>query len=51
MVAHGGVIRAVIDHVSGGTLPREGDVLRNGSVHRFVATPGYLRLLEESPVG
>lgn len=50
VVAHGGVIRAVIDHVSGGTLPREGEVLRNGSVHRFVATPGYLRLLEESPV-
>jgi len=50
VVAHGGVIRAVIDHVSGGTLPREGEMLRNGSAHRFVATPGYLRLLEESPV-
>ncbi|WP_337006253.1 MULTISPECIES: histidine phosphatase family protein [unclassified Microbacterium] len=50
VVAHGGVIRAVIDHVSGGTLPREGEVLQNGSVHRFVAAPGYLRLLEESPV-
>jgi probable phosphoglycerate mutase len=50
VVAHGGVIRAVIDHVSGGTLPRDGQVLRNGSAHRFVATPGYLRLLEESPV-
>jgi len=50
VVAHGGVIRAVIDHVSGGTLPREGEVLRNGSAHRFVAAPGYLRLLEESPV-
>jgi probable phosphoglycerate mutase len=50
VVAHGGVIRAVIDHVSGGTLPRDGEVLRNGSAHRFVAAPGYLRLLEESPV-
>jgi probable phosphoglycerate mutase len=50
VVTHGGVIRAVIDHVSGGTLPREGDVLQNGSAHRFVASPGYLRLLEESPV-
>lgn len=50
VVAHGGVIRAVIDHVSGGTLPRNGEVLRNGSAHRFVAAPGYLRLLEESPV-
>jgi uncharacterized phosphatase len=25
-------------------------VLRNGSAHRFVAAPGYLRLLEETPV-
>ncbi len=36
VVAHGVVIRAVIDHVSGGTLPRDGEVLQNGSVHRFV---------------
>lgn len=50
VVTHGGVIRAVIDHVSGGTLPREGTVLGNGSAHRFVAAPGYLRLLDESPV-
>ena len=50
VVTHGGVIRAVIDHVSGGTLPRDGEVLRNGSAHRFVAAPGYLRLLEETPV-
>lgn len=50
VVAHGGVIRSVIDQVSGGTLPREGEMLRNGSAHRFVAAPGYLRLLEETPV-
>lgn len=50
VVTHGGVIRSVIDHVSGGTLPREGEVLRNGAAYRFVAAPGYLRLLEESPV-
>jgi uncharacterized phosphatase len=46
VVAHGGVIRALIDHVSGGTLPREGEILANGSVHRFEASPGSLRLLE-----
>lgn len=46
VVSHGGVIRALLTQVSGGTLPREGDVIRNGSVHRFVAEPGSLRLLE-----
>ncbi|KNY07074.1 histidine phosphatase family protein [Microbacterium sp. GCS4] len=48
VVAHGGVIRSLIDHVSGGTLPRVGDVLANGSVHRFEASPGSLRLLEHA---
>ncbi|MFJ4225054.1 histidine phosphatase family protein [Microbacterium sp. NPDC089695] len=48
VVAHGGVIRSLIDHVSGGTLPRVGDVLPNGSVHRFEASPGSLRLLEHA---
>lgn len=46
VVTHGGVIRALLMHVSGGTLPREGDALRNGSVHRFVSERGALRLLE-----
>jgi len=46
VVTHGGVIRALLMHVSGGTLPREGDALRNGSVHRFVAERGALRFLE-----
>ncbi|PCE13714.1 hypothetical protein AUC47_07910 [Microbacterium sp. SZ1] len=46
VVTHGGVIRSLIDHVSGGTLPRVGEVLANGSVHRFEASPGSLRLLE-----
>lgn len=45
VVTHGGVIRSLLDHASGGTLPREGDVLRNGSVHRFEAGPALLRLL------
>lgn len=48
VVTHGGVIRSLIDHVSGGTLPREGELLRNGSVHRFEASPGSLRLLEHA---
>lgn len=48
VVAHGGVIRSVIDHVSSGTLPRVGDVLANGSAHRFEASPGSLRLLESA---
>lgn len=48
VVAHGGVIRSLIDHVSGGTLPAVGDVIRNGSVTRFEASPGSLRLLEQN---
>jgi probable phosphoglycerate mutase len=50
VVAHGGVIRSVMDLVSGGTLPREGEIIRNGSAHRFEASPGSLRLLEETLV-
>jgi len=50
VVAHGGVIRSLIDHVSGGTLPRIGDVLANGSVHRFEVSPGSIRLLEQAVV-
>ncbi|UJP10951.1 histidine phosphatase family protein [Microbacterium sp. KUDC0406] len=49
VVSHGGVIRALLLHASGGTLPRAGDVLRNGSVHRFVAERGGLRLLDAVP--
>ncbi len=46
VVAHGGVIRALLDHASSGTLPPQGVPLTNGSVHRFEASPGILRLLE-----
>lgn len=46
VVSHGGVIRSLLMHVSRGTLPREGEPLRNGSVHRFVAERDSLRLLE-----
>lgn len=49
VVSHGGVIRALLLHASGGTLPRQGEPLRNGSVHRFVAEPGSLRLLDAVP--
>lgn len=47
VVTHGGVIRSLINHVSGGTLPRVGEVLANGSVHRFEASPGSLRLIDQ----
>jgi probable phosphoglycerate mutase len=46
VVAHGGVIRALLDHASGGTIPPVGAPLLNGSVHRFEAAPDILRLLE-----
>jgi len=46
VVSHGGVIRSLLMHVSGGSLPRVGDSLHNGSVHRFVAERGTLRLLD-----
>jgi len=47
-VAHGGVIRSLISHVSGGTLPHAGDPIVNGSAHRFEVSPGVLRLLDQS---
>lgn len=50
VVAHGGVIRALLDHASGGTMPLAGVPLTNGSVHRFEAAPGMLRLLESVTV-
>ncbi|PKI92868.1 histidine phosphatase family protein [Actinomycetales bacterium SN12] len=50
VVTHGGVIRSLIDHASGGTLPALGSVLGNGSLHRFEAAPDTLRLLEEAVV-
>ncbi|MGO2745164.1 histidine phosphatase family protein [Microbacterium sp.] len=46
VVTHGGVIRSLLNHATGGTLPREGEMLRNGSAYRFEAAPGLLRLLE-----
>jgi probable phosphoglycerate mutase len=50
VVTHGGVIRSLLDHASGGTLPGDGVMLPNGSVHRFEAAPGVQRLLETAAV-
>ncbi|MBS1905303.1 MAG: histidine phosphatase family protein [Actinobacteria bacterium] len=48
LCTHGGVIRALLEHVSGGTLPAPGERLGNGSVHRFAMDGGGLRLLDAS---
>lgn len=50
VATHGGVIRALIDHVSGGTLPGADEPIRNGSLHRFEVAPGSLRYLETARV-
>ncbi len=47
---HGGVIRALLEHVSGGTLPASGERLDNGSVHRFAMDGGGLRLIDAAAV-
>lgn len=46
VATHGGVIRALLEHASGGTLPAPGERLGNGSVHRFAMDGGGLRLLD-----
>ncbi|MGF3055179.1 histidine phosphatase family protein [Microbacterium sp. YY-01] len=45
VVAHGGVIRALLEHASGGSLPAEGQRILNGSLHRFVMDPDGLRCI------
>lgn len=47
---HGGVIRALLEHVSGGALPAPGERLANGSLHRFAVDGGGLRLLDAAAV-
>jgi len=47
---HGGVIRALLEHVSGGSLPAPGERLGNGSIHRFAMDGGGLRLLDAASV-
>lgn len=49
VATHGGVIRALLEHASGGTLPAPGERLGNGSVHRFAMDGGGLRLLDAIP--
>lgn len=46
VVTHGGVIRALLMHVSGGVFPRPADRLVNGSAHRFIVDRGDLQLVE-----
>lgn len=46
VATHGGVIRALLEHASGGTLPEPGVRLGNGSLHRFAMDGGGLRLLD-----
>jgi probable phosphoglycerate mutase len=47
---HGGVIRALLEHASDGTLPAPGERLGNASMHRFAMDGGGLRLLDASTV-
>lgn len=45
IVSHGALIREVIHHASGGTLPRDGERLPNGSAHRVMWERDRMRLL------
>lgn len=46
VVSHGGVIRALMQHVSDETLPGAGYVIANGSVHLVRFAAGALELVE-----
>ena len=45
-VAHGGLIRTVISHVTAGEYPEPGHKLANGSAHTFVMERERLRLID-----
>lgn len=45
VVAHGALIREVIRHASGGTLPLEGERVANGSAHELLYERDRVRLL------
>ncbi|WP_127475252.1 histidine phosphatase family protein [Microbacterium sulfonylureivorans] len=45
VVTHGGLIRELIRHASGGELPPEGERLANGSAHEMLYERDRLRLL------
>lgn len=49
-VSHGGMIRELIRHASGGTLPLAGERIGNGSLHRFVVDRHSMRLLSSAMV-
>jgi probable phosphoglycerate mutase len=44
VVSHGGVISALVRHVTSHALPGPGEVIPNGSVHEFVYDDGRLSL-------
>ncbi|GGH35090.1 histidine phosphatase family protein [Microbacterium album] len=46
VVAHGGVIRALLTHASGGRLPRPGERVENGASNVFRFVDGELALTE-----
>ena len=46
VVAHGGLIRAVVGHASGGTQPRPGERIENGSVTLLRLSGGELAFLD-----
>lgn len=50
IVSHGGLIREIIGHASGGELPLEGERLANGSIHEFLYERDRLRLLSYAPI-
>ena len=44
VVSHGGVISSLVRHVTDHALPAPGELIPNGSVHRFLYTDGELTL-------
>jgi probable phosphoglycerate mutase len=44
VVSHGGVISSLVRHITDHALPGPGEVIPNGSVHRFVYDDGALTL-------
>lgn len=47
VVSHGGVLREIIGHASGGALPPAGERIANGAVYPFLLEREHLRLLAE----
>jgi probable phosphoglycerate mutase len=47
-VAHGGLIREVIGHASGGTFPTPGERIPNASVHELLVERDRIRLLSST---